>query len=33
MEAAWRALAIEHDWLNGEIVETPEPIKASGSID
>jgi hypothetical protein len=21
MEAAWRALAIEHDWLNGEIVE------------
>ena len=21
MEAAWRALAVEHDWLNGEIVE------------
>ena len=21
MEAAWRALAIEHDWLNGEIVK------------
>jgi hypothetical protein len=27
MEAAWRALAIEHDWLNGEIVENASQLK------
>ena len=32
MEAAWRALAVEQGWLNGEIVQNAKPVKASGSI-
>jgi hypothetical protein len=32
MEAAWRALAVEQDWLNGEIFQKAKPIKASESV-
>jgi hypothetical protein len=32
MEAAWRALAVEQDWLNGEIVQNAKPVKASESV-
>jgi hypothetical protein len=32
MEAAWRALAVEQDWLNGEIVQNAESAKASESV-
>ena len=27
MEAAWRALAVEQDWLNGEIVQNAKSVK------
>ena len=32
MEAAWRALAVEQDWLNGEIVQNAKPVKASETV-
>jgi len=32
MEAAWRALAVEQDRLNGEIVQNAKPVKASESV-
>ena len=32
MEAAWRALAVEQDWLHGEIVQNAKPFKASESL-
>jgi hypothetical protein len=32
MEAAWRTLAVEQDWLNGEIVQNAKPVKASETV-
>jgi hypothetical protein len=32
MDAAWRALAVEQDWLNGEIFQNAKPIEASESV-
>ena len=31
MEAAWRALAIEQDWLDGEVSPSRIPIARSGN--
>jgi hypothetical protein len=31
MEAAWRALAVEQDWLNGAIVRNAKPVKATAN--
>jgi hypothetical protein len=32
MEAAWRALAVEQDWLNGGIFQNAKPIEASEPV-
>lgn len=32
MEAAWRALAVEQDWLNGEIDQNARFSEASESV-
>jgi hypothetical protein len=32
MEAAWRALAVEQDWLNGEIDQNARVSEASESV-
>jgi hypothetical protein len=32
MEAAWQALAVEQDWLNGEIDQNARVSEASESV-